>query len=216
MHASRGVVVTQADACWGCVASAHGDYVGIACVGLPAKTHCSAGFDSHERFLDVLEQVNDSYRGTLSSYCYVLMCIHLLQQRQPPILPCLHSIKPPTLFRCAQTTCMPVAGSACRAQADVSRICPAPGFADGPPALHSTSHRIHSALVLCWVCAYTTSVRTYLVMVCCATAAAHAAASAEAVSLRRWQQLRGVNRSRSDTSGNSPEEGVQVSVAQPQ
>ena len=47
--------------------------------------------------------MNDSYRGTLSSYCYVLMCIHLLQQRQPPILPCLHSIKPPTLFRRAQT-----------------------------------------------------------------------------------------------------------------
>ena len=107
MHASRGVVVNQADACWGCVASAHGVYVGIACVGLPAKTHCSAGFDSHERFLDVLEQVNDSYRGTLSSYCYVLMCIHLLQQRQPPILPCLHSIKPPTLFRCAPALACP-------------------------------------------------------------------------------------------------------------
>lgn len=45
--------------------------------------------------------MNDSYRGTLSSYCYVLMCIHLLQQRQPPILPCLQAIKPPTHFRCA-------------------------------------------------------------------------------------------------------------------
>lgn len=45
-------------------------------------------------------QVNDSYRGTLSSYCYVLMCIHLLQQREPPILPCLQAIKPPTHFRC--------------------------------------------------------------------------------------------------------------------
>ena len=43
--------------------------------------------------------MNDSYRGTLSSYCYVLMCIHLLQQRQPPILPCLQAIKPPTHFR---------------------------------------------------------------------------------------------------------------------
>ncbi|KAK9806970.1 hypothetical protein WJX72_009015 [[Myrmecia] bisecta] len=41
-------------------------------------------------------QVNDSYRGTLSSYCYVLMCIHLLQQRAPPILPCLHALKPST------------------------------------------------------------------------------------------------------------------------
>lgn len=38
-------------------------------------------------------QVNDSYRGTLSSYCYVLMCIHLLQQRSPPILPCLQAMQ---------------------------------------------------------------------------------------------------------------------------
>eukprot|EP00884_Botryococcus_braunii_P014851 jgi/Botrbrau1/23367/Bobra.0051s0020.1 len=37
-------------------------------------------------------QVNDCFRGTLSSYCYVLMCIHFLQQRDPPILPCLHSV----------------------------------------------------------------------------------------------------------------------------
>lgn len=44
-------------------------------------------------------QVNDSYRGTLSSYCYVLMCIHLLQQRQPAILPCLQSLKPATYQR---------------------------------------------------------------------------------------------------------------------
>ena len=46
-------------------------------------------------------QVNDSYRGTLSSYCYVLMCIHLLQQRQPAILPCLQSLKPATFQRWA-------------------------------------------------------------------------------------------------------------------
>lgn len=39
-------------------------------------------------------QVNDSYRGTLSSYCYVLMCIHLLQQRSPPVLPCLQAMQP--------------------------------------------------------------------------------------------------------------------------
>ena len=44
-------------------------------------------------------QVNDSYRGTLSSYCYVLMCIHLLQQRSPPILPCLQAMEP-THTRC--------------------------------------------------------------------------------------------------------------------
>ncbi|XP_052192438.1 UTP:RNA uridylyltransferase 1 isoform X2 [Diospyros lotus] len=33
--------------------------------------------------------VNETYHGTLSSYAYVLMCIHLLQQRKPAILPCL-------------------------------------------------------------------------------------------------------------------------------
>ena len=35
--------------------------------------------------------VNDPYRGTLSSYCYVLMCVHLLQTRSPPALPCLQA-----------------------------------------------------------------------------------------------------------------------------
>ena len=44
-------------------------------------------------------QVNDSYRGTLSSYCYVLMCIHHLQTRSPPILPCLQAIQPATHTR---------------------------------------------------------------------------------------------------------------------
>ena len=44
-------------------------------------------------------QVNDAYRGTLSSYGYVLMCIHLLQQRQPSVLPCLHNIRPHTHVR---------------------------------------------------------------------------------------------------------------------
>lgn len=42
--------------------------------------------------------VNDSYRGTLSSYCYVLMCIHLLQTRTPPVLPALQQM-PPTFRR---------------------------------------------------------------------------------------------------------------------
>lgn len=37
--------------------------------------------------------VNETYQGTLSSYAYVLMCIHFLQQRNPPILPCLQSMK---------------------------------------------------------------------------------------------------------------------------
>jgi DNA polymerase sigma len=42
--------------------------------------------------------VNDPYRGTLSSYCYVLMCIHLLQTRSPPVLPVLQAL-PPTFSR---------------------------------------------------------------------------------------------------------------------
>ncbi|CAM6059569.1 unnamed protein product [Sphagnum tenellum] len=39
-------------------------------------------------------QVNETYRGTLSSYAYVLMCIHFLQQRKPAILPCLQEMQP--------------------------------------------------------------------------------------------------------------------------
>ncbi|KAJ0112638.1 hypothetical protein Patl1_00313 [Pistacia atlantica] len=35
--------------------------------------------------------VNETYQGTLSSYAYVLMCIHFLQQRRPAILPCLQN-----------------------------------------------------------------------------------------------------------------------------
>lgn len=37
--------------------------------------------------------VNETYRGTLSSYAYVLMCIHFLQQRKPAILPCLQDME---------------------------------------------------------------------------------------------------------------------------
>lgn len=37
--------------------------------------------------------VNEPYTGTLSSYCYVLMCIHLLQTRRPAILPCLQGLR---------------------------------------------------------------------------------------------------------------------------
>jgi DNA polymerase sigma len=40
--------------------------------------------------------VNDPYRGTLSSYCYVLMCIYHLQSRSPPVLPVLQAL-PPTI-----------------------------------------------------------------------------------------------------------------------
>ncbi|KAJ4954243.1 hypothetical protein NE237_011026 [Protea cynaroides] len=37
--------------------------------------------------------VNETYQGTLSSYAYVLMCIHFLQQRKPAILPCLQEME---------------------------------------------------------------------------------------------------------------------------
>ncbi|KAL9434995.1 hypothetical protein AB3S75_021290 [Citrus x aurantiifolia] len=37
--------------------------------------------------------VNVTYQGTLSSYAYVLMCIHFLQQRRPAILPCLQGME---------------------------------------------------------------------------------------------------------------------------
>jgi len=40
--------------------------------------------------------VNDPYQGTLSSYCYVLMCIFHLQTRHPAILPVLQDL-PPTV-----------------------------------------------------------------------------------------------------------------------
>ena len=36
-------------------------------------------------------KINDPFRGTLSSYAYVLMTIHYLQQLTPPVLPCLQS-----------------------------------------------------------------------------------------------------------------------------
>ncbi|KAJ1257295.1 hypothetical protein BS78_K109300 [Paspalum vaginatum] len=36
-------------------------------------------------------RVNETYQGTLSSYAYVIMCIHLLQQRR--ILPCLQEME---------------------------------------------------------------------------------------------------------------------------
>ncbi|CAJ1949914.1 unnamed protein product [Sphenostylis stenocarpa] len=37
-------------------------------------------------------RVNETYHGTLSSYAYVLMCIHYLQMRRPAILPCLQDM----------------------------------------------------------------------------------------------------------------------------
>ncbi|PSS13993.1 UTP:RNA uridylyltransferase [Actinidia chinensis var. chinensis] len=38
-------------------------------------------------------RVNETFKGTLSSYAYVLMCIHFLQQRKPAILPCLQGME---------------------------------------------------------------------------------------------------------------------------
>eukprot|EP00192_Tetraselmis_astigmatica_P007397 CAMPEP_0117659414 /NCGR_PEP_ID=MMETSP0804-20121206/6420_1 /TAXON_ID=1074897 /ORGANISM="Tetraselmis astigmatica, Strain CCMP880" /LENGTH=751 /DNA_ID=CAMNT_0005466071 /DNA_START=30 /DNA_END=2284 /DNA_ORIENTATION=- len=60
-------------------------------------------------------EVNEAYQGTLSSYAYVLMCIHLLQNRNPPILPCLQAIKPPTFQRT-------VAGKCCDYFDDISQL----------------------------------------------------------------------------------------------
>ena len=40
-------------------------------------------------------KINDPFRGTLSSYAYVLMTIHYLQQLSPPVLPCLQSYNSP-------------------------------------------------------------------------------------------------------------------------
>ncbi|KAA8520552.1 hypothetical protein F0562_014808 [Nyssa sinensis] len=37
--------------------------------------------------------VNETYQGTLSSYAYVLMCIHFLQHCKPVILPCLQGME---------------------------------------------------------------------------------------------------------------------------
>jgi DNA polymerase sigma len=36
-------------------------------------------------------QINAPFAGTLSSYAYVLLLIHFLQRRNPPILPCLQT-----------------------------------------------------------------------------------------------------------------------------
>ncbi|ESQ39194.1 hypothetical protein EUTSA_v10001324mg [Eutrema salsugineum] len=50
-------------------------------------------------------RVNETYQGTLSSYAYVLMCIHFLQQRRPPILPCLQKMEPTYLVRVDNIRC---------------------------------------------------------------------------------------------------------------
>jgi len=41
-------------------------------------------------------KINDPYRGTLSSYAYVLLILNFLQMRTPPILPCLQEMARPS------------------------------------------------------------------------------------------------------------------------
>jgi hypothetical protein len=36
--------------------------------------------------------IGDASRGTLSSYAYIIMVIHFLQQIQPPVLPVLQQV----------------------------------------------------------------------------------------------------------------------------
>lgn len=39
--------------------------------------------------------IGDASRGSLSSYAYILMLLHFLQQRQPPVVPVLQELHPP-------------------------------------------------------------------------------------------------------------------------
>ncbi|ORX47880.1 PAP/OAS1 substrate-binding domain-containing protein, partial [Piromyces finnis] len=39
-----------------------------------------------------IKNINEPYMGTLSSYCFILMIIHFLQIRKPPVLPNLQNI----------------------------------------------------------------------------------------------------------------------------
>ncbi|CAN8286274.1 unnamed protein product [Cochlearia groenlandica] len=50
-------------------------------------------------------RVNETYQGTLSSYAYVLMCIHFLQTRRQPILPCLQEMEPTYSVRVDNIRC---------------------------------------------------------------------------------------------------------------
>ncbi|WVZ78117.1 hypothetical protein U9M48_025880 [Paspalum notatum var. saurae] len=49
--------------------------------------------------------VNETYRGTLSSYAYVLMCISFLQLREPKVLPCLQVMEPTYTLTTEGTEC---------------------------------------------------------------------------------------------------------------
>ncbi|TVU33612.1 hypothetical protein EJB05_25437, partial [Eragrostis curvula] len=52
-----------------------------------------------------LRGVNETYRGTLSSYAYVIMCINFLQLREPNILPCLQAMEPTYALNVDGTEC---------------------------------------------------------------------------------------------------------------
>ena len=81
-------------------------------------------------------QINDAYRGTLSSYCYALMCIAHLQHRQPPILPCLQELQPATHVRHAPAAAVAAAilhACRCAGEGDCShRACTQDLSAFGP------------------------------------------------------------------------------------
>ena len=47
-------------------------------------------------------QINSAYRGTLSSYAYVIMCIHIFQTQDPPILPRLQEERPTVDVQCGE------------------------------------------------------------------------------------------------------------------
>ncbi|KAJ4771817.1 Poly(A) RNA polymerase cid11 [Rhynchospora pubera] len=50
-------------------------------------------------------RVNETYQGTLSSYAYVIMCIHFLQNRRPAILPCLQAMEATYVVRVDNIDC---------------------------------------------------------------------------------------------------------------
>lgn len=65
--------------------------------------------------------INDAYRGTLSSYAYVLMIIQFLQARSPTVLPCLQQMAGGKPLRGAQSPVVRVAskdGVVCNAYFD--------------------------------------------------------------------------------------------------
>jgi len=44
------------------------------------------------KYWSKMKNINEPYMGTLSSYCFILMIIHFLQIRKPPVLPNLQKI----------------------------------------------------------------------------------------------------------------------------